>query len=166
MSAPADTGASAAPAATAPITAARTGHVALNVSDLARSLTFYRDVFGFDVIAESGDPDHRYAFLGRDSVLVLTLWQQSSGDFAPGAPGLHHLAFDVPTPQDVETAVERLRALGVPLIYDEVLPHMPGLESGGIFCTDPDGLRIEICTASGLGDREPLTHGQPSCGFF
>lgn len=162
MSAPAS---SDAPGS-APLTAARTGHVALNVSDLSRSLDFYRDVFGFDVIAESDDPQHRYAFLGRDGVLVLTLWQQSSGVFAAGSPGLHHLAFDVATPGDVEVAVQRLRALGVPLIYDEVLPHMPGLDSGGIFCTDPDGLRIEICTPSGMGDRQPLSHGQPSCGFF
>lgn len=149
-----------------PLVKATTGHVALNVSDLSRSLAFYRDVFGFEVMAENDNPDRRYAFLGREGTLLLTLWQQSSGSFAAHAPGLHHLAFDVPSPADVEAALLRLRALGVPVIYDEIVPHLPGMDSGGIFCTDPDGLRIEICTASGMGGREPLSHGEPSCGFF
>jgi lactoylglutathione lyase len=98
-----------------------------------------------EVLAESEKPERRYAFLGRDGNLVLTLWQQSAG------------AFD---------AAARLADLGVPLIYDEILPHMPGMSSGGIFFADPDGTRVEVCTASGLDTLPALEHGEPSCGFF
>ena len=104
--------------------------------------------------------------MGRDGTLVLTLWEQSQGSFDAGLPGLHHLAFDVPTPQDVDAAVSRLAELDVPLIYDEVLPHLPGADSGGIFFRDPDVTRIEICTLAGMVDHPALAHGAPSCGFF
>lgn len=155
-----------AEAASGPLTVATTGHVGLNVTDLSRSIGFYRDVFGFEVLAESGNPERRYAFLGRDGNLVLTLWQQSAGAFDAARPGLHHLAFDVPTVHDVEAAAARLADLDVPLIYDEILPHMPGMSSGGIFFADPDGTRVEVCTGSGLADLPALEHGEPSCGFF
>ena len=38
---------------TAAATRFTTGHVGLNVSDLARSKRFYQEVFGFEVLAES-----------------------------------------------------------------------------------------------------------------
>jgi lactoylglutathione lyase len=151
---------------TTPVTAATTGHVGLNVGDVSRSIDFYCGVFGFEVLGQSTEPDRRHAFLGRDGQLVLTLWQQCSGRFGSDQPGLHHLAFDVPTLADVQAAVARLGELGVPMLYDRVLAHMPGMASGGIFFTDPDGIRIEICTGSGLESLPTLEHGAPSCGFF
>lgn len=152
--------------ATSTISLATTGHVGLNVTDVPRSIAFYQAVLGLDVLGESTEDGRRYAFLGRNGDLVLTLWQQSVDGFATDRSGLHHLAFNVPTLEDVDAAVEHLKALNVPLIYDEVLAHMPGMSSGGIFFTDPDGIRIEICTGSGLDHIPALEHGAPSCGFF
>lgn len=154
------------PGNTTPIVTASTGHVGLNVTDLARSIDFYRAVFGFDLLAENEESGRRFAFLGRDGHLVLTLWQQADGRFDTGRAGLHHLAFDVPTLVDVEAATARLAQLGVPLIYDSIVPHGPGFDSGGIFFADPDGTRIEVCALSGVGALTPLAHGAPSCGFF
>lgn len=45
-------------------TAFKTGHVGLNVSDLARAREFYQDVFGFELLGESAQPDKSFAFLG------------------------------------------------------------------------------------------------------
>lgn len=151
---------------TEPLTMATTGHVGLNVTDLTRSIDFYRAVFGLDLVAESEDADRRYAFLGRDGSLVLTLWQQAAEGFDAARSGLHHLAFDVPTLAHIERAVDRLAELGISMIYDEIVPHGPGFDSGGIFFADPDGIRIEICTPSGVSGLPPLGHGAPSCGFF
>src|SRR5260370_34831048 len=71
----------------------KTGHVALNVSDIGRSKRFYREVFGFEVMQESETVGRRFVFLGEEDRIVLTLWQQSEGRFEKAAPGLHHLSF-------------------------------------------------------------------------
>jgi catechol 2,3-dioxygenase-like lactoylglutathione lyase family enzyme len=156
----------ASAASTMPVSVAVTGHIGLNVTDVARSTRFYRQVFGFELLADSTDDGRRYAFLGHGDQLVLTLWEQSRDRFAADRPGLHHLAFDVPALSDVEAAVARLHDLGVALVHDKVLAHMPGHSSGGIFFNDPDGIRIEICTAEGLESHPAPEDGAPSCGFF
>lgn len=144
----------------------QTGHVGLNVTDLARSTAFYRGVFGFEVLGEQTDGDRRFAFLGLDGDLAVTLWQQSSGEFATDRPGLHHLAFLVPDVEAVRAAEARVRALGGPLFHDGVVPHGEGAASGGIFFADPDGVRLEIYAPSGA-DVAPAPSGEaPTCGFF
>ena len=151
---------------TSPLQVAATGHVALNVTDLARSVDFYSGVFGFDVLGRSDEPGREFAFLGRGAELILTLWQQSADEFPTAMAGLHHFAFNVPSISDVEAAQAFLRSRDVPLIFDEILAHMPGMTSGGIFFTDPDGIRIEICTAEGAQIHPTRDDGTPSCGFF
>ena len=56
--------------------------------------------------------------------------------------------------------------MNVPFIYDGIVPHAEGTQSGGIFFEDPDGIRLEIYAPSGAGDRQPPSPGAPSCGFF
>jgi catechol 2,3-dioxygenase-like lactoylglutathione lyase family enzyme len=138
----------------------------LNVTDLDRSLHFYRRVFGFDVQAEGEDADRRWAFLARDGQLVLTLWQQSDTTFATRSAGLHHLSFQVETIDEVKAAEQVLRELGAEFAHDGVVPHGEGASSGGIFFTDPDGIRLEIYAPSGA-DTAPAPSGDaPTCGFF
>lgn len=143
-----------------------TGHVGLNVTDLDRSTRFYRDLFGFALVGESREEGRRFAFLGDGSRLVLTLWQQSDGRFDPTGPGLHHLSFQVETIGEVRAFEERLRARGVTLLYDGVVPHGEGADSGGVFFADPDGIRLEVYSPSGAGDRPAPVADAPSCGFF
>jgi lactoylglutathione lyase len=143
-----------------------TGHVGLNVTDLDRSLTFYRTVFDFDVMAEGEEDDRRWAFLSRDGKLLLTLWQQSAGTFRTDTPGLHHLSFQVETMDEVTTAAEAVRGLGGEFSYDGVVPHGESGASGGIFFTDPDGTRLEIYAPSGADPAAAPTPGAPTCGFF
>jgi lactoylglutathione lyase len=138
-----------------------TGHVGLNVADLGRSIGFYEHVFGWD-IKQRGDG---FAFLGDADGLVLTLWEQSDGAFATDRPGLHHLAFQVGSIEDVREAEARVRAAGVALHRDGIVRHGEGASSGGIFFEDPDGIRLEIFTASGVEGEAP-SGAAPTCGFF
>jgi lactoylglutathione lyase len=145
----------------------RTGHVGLNVSDVDRSKRFYQDVFGFEVMGESHEQGRRFVFLGeRNTVVVLTLWQQGEGRAQKHLPGLHHLSFQAAAIDDVKNYEHRLRDLNVPFIYDGIVPHAEGAESGGIFFEDPDGIRLEIYAPTGAGERTAPSPGAPSCGFF
>ncbi|QYN18789.1 VOC family protein [Amycolatopsis sp. DSM 110486] len=143
-----------------------TGHIGLNVTDLERSLAFYGKVFDFQVMAEGKESDRRWAFLGHDNQLLVTLWQQSEGTFSPETPGLHHLSFQVDSIEDVNTKAEILRGLGAEFTYDGVVPHGENGTSGGIFFADPDGTRLEIYAPSGADPAAAPVAGAPTCGFF
>jgi lactoylglutathione lyase len=143
-----------------------TGHIGLNVSDLDRSLPFYRDVFGFDTLRVSSDESRRFAILGTDGEIVLTLWQQGMGRFQTAHPGLHHLSFQARDVEQVRAVERRLHALDVQFQYEGIVPHEDGADSGGLFFKDPDGIRLEIYTPAGVGGGPAPVPSAPSCGFF
>ncbi|WP_019869527.1 VOC family protein [Salinispora oceanensis] len=150
---------------TTPI-ALKTGHIGLNVTDLARSIDFYRAALGLDLQATGAKGAQRWAFLGRDGHLLVTLWQQSDGRFPTDRPGLHHLSFQVETIAEVQTIQATLRALGVEFAYEGVVPHGEGVTSGGVFFTDPDGIRLEVYAPTGADAVAVPVNGAPTCGFF
>jgi lactoylglutathione lyase len=129
------------------------GHVALNVSDLDRAVRFYTGVFGLEQVG-GGDG---FAFLGDGDRTVLTLW-------TAGEDALHHLAFEVASIGEAAAAEARVKEHGGRMHHDGVVPHAEGASSGGIFFTDPDGIRLEIYAPSGAEGEAP--HAGPTCGFF
>ncbi|WP_018638401.1 VOC family protein [Parafrankia elaeagni] len=144
----------------------QTGHVGLNVTDLTRSTAFYQRVLGLEELGGQTNGDRKFAFLGRDGTLLLTLWQQSEGAFPTGLPGLHHLSFQVADLEAVRHAEVVLREIGVEPLYDGVVAHGEGASSGGVFFTDPDGIRLEIFAPTGAEAAPVPTQGAPTCGFF
>ncbi len=146
----------------------KTGHVGLNVSDLEESERFYRQVFGFEVVLKSEEVSRRFVFLGDGGRLVLTLWAQAqgAGRFEVGRPGLHHLSFEVSSVEEVGQYEKRLVEEGVRLIHDRIVSHGEGADSGGIFFEDPDGIRLEIYSPTGVEGREAPHGDSPTCGFF
>jgi catechol-2,3-dioxygenase len=144
----------------------QTGHIGLNVSDLDRSRSFYQEVFGFVAAGDSQHEGQRFAFLSHNDKLILTLWQQAEGQFDKGHPGLHHLSFQVDSIQEVQKAARKLKALNTEFIYDGIVPHAEGAQSGGLYFEDPDGIRLEIFALTGAGELTAPTPGAPSCGFF
>jgi lactoylglutathione lyase len=155
--------------------ALRTGHVGINVTDLDRSRAFYLEVLGLELLGESTEDGRRFAFLGNPDVasegfldrLAITLWEQATGTFSTGTPGLHHLAFHVDSVADVEAVRDRVQALGVELLYGgEIVPHSSEFDSGGFFLVDPDGTRLEVCAPAGVPAERAVAGAAPSCGFF
>ncbi|MGW3555944.1 VOC family protein [Streptomyces sp. NPDC000963] len=147
-----------------------THHVGLNVTDLERSLAFYADVLGFEVLGRSAEGEAEkgegYAFLGRDGRLAVALWQQAEGAYDSGRPGLHHLAFEAESLDRVRAAEAALTARGATFAYEGVVAHREGAASGGIFFHDPDGTRLEISVPKGAETAPAPSGTAPTCGFF
>jgi catechol 2,3-dioxygenase len=85
------------------------GHVHLKVADINRSLHFYHDLMGFDLIARF---ENQAAFLsagGYHHHLGLNTWESAGGQPpAKGTTGLYHFAILYPTRKDLATALKRL----------------------------------------------------------
>ncbi|MFD4376693.1 VOC family protein [Streptomyces sp. NPDC058486] len=143
-----------------------TAHIGINVTDLDRSLRFYGEVLGFDVIGSADADGRRYAFLGQGGTLAVTLWQQAEGGYDATRAGLHHLAFEAESIEKVREAETALKAAGVTFAYDGVVAHGEGTPSGGIFFHDPDGTRLEITTPKGAEEAPTPNGNAPTCGFF
>lgn len=144
----------------------KTGHVGLNVTNLKKSLSFYTDIFELETIRASYEDGKKFAFLGENGNVTLTLWEQSQSEFSTSHAGLHHLAFEVNSIDAVQNMEKKLAVMGVQMIYQGITAHEEGADSGGLFFLDPDGIRLEIYTPSVKGSHD---HGQtegPACGFF
>jgi len=124
----------------------------LTVSDLPRSLAFYRDVVGLPVALEVPERGAAFLWIGEAGRSLLGLWSLGS---APLGMTLH-IAFDTAL-DDVLEAPSRLRAHAViPLSFfgaetDEpsVIAWMP---AASVFFRDPDGHLLEYLA---MLDTEP-----------
>lgn len=116
------------------------GHVHLKVSDLHRSVAFYRDVLGFELQMMYGTQAAFLSAGGYHHHLGLNTWESAGA--APGprrAPGLYHVAILYPTERDLARAVRRVVEAGISL--SGASDH--GV-SKAIYLDDPDGNGIEL----------------------
>jgi len=121
-------------------------HIALYVSDVERSLAFYRDVMGME-LEWRPDPDNVYLTSGTDN---LALHRSSEPDLSGRDLRLDHIGFVVPSPGDVDEWARYLEDHGVKL---EMAPktHRDGARS--LYFLDPDGVRVQII------HHPPISHG-------
>jgi catechol 2,3-dioxygenase-like lactoylglutathione lyase family enzyme len=126
----------------APFELGKIGHVALYVADIRRSTGFYTDVLGFQVSDTYGDDmmPGGAVFLrcNRDhhGIALFKATEQN-----PAGGGLHHLAFEVPTLDDVVRARSHLREHDVPIDFEG--RRRAGVQIAVEF-RDPDNHRLEI----------------------
>ncbi len=116
------------------------GHVHLKVANLARALAFYRDVLGFELMANMGESA---AFLGAGNYhhhIGLNIWESRNGSPPPpGSTGIYHLAILYPTRHDLAVAVKR--ALDAKTTFVGAADH--GV-SEAVYFEDPDSNGVEL----------------------
>lgn len=148
-------------------------HTGFTVSSLERSLAFYRDLLGLELVFQ-WNPEAPYlgelvgyaqvdlhaAILripGSDTFLELLEYrnvEQQPVDMRNGNVGNGHIAFTV---DELDPLFERLAAAGVKSVSPPVTPTI-GPNKGGraVYLIDPDGFRVELIqTAKGFGDYKP-----------
>jgi len=123
-------------------------HIALKVTSLARSKSFYRDILGMDVVWEP-DPQNVYLSSGCDNIAL----HEVSQNFAKGAvePQLDHLGFVVETIDRVKQLEEEFQAKGVKIVHPFKI-HRDG--SASFYCADPDGIVIQMLYEPQLSSQE------------
>src|ERR671927_802951 len=116
------------------------GHVHLKVADLERSVRFYHDLLGFDIVSRLGD---QVAFLsagGYHHHLGLNTWESKGGSPPPpGTTGLFHVAIRYPDRRSLGDALRRLAEARWPI--DGATDH--GV-SEALYLRDPDGNGVEL----------------------
>lgn len=122
----------------------RLGTVHLAVASLARSLTFYQQVLGFELLSQMPATENQVAVAdlgvaGSPHVLVR-LQEQPNARPIPrrGRLGIYHLAVLLPTRADLGRFLKHAWALGV---------HVGSSDhnySEATYLTDPDGFTIEV----------------------
>ncbi|KAB7885500.1 VOC family protein [Poseidonibacter ostreae] len=142
------------------------GHIGINVNNMEESKEFYLKLFGFDILFEEILEDKKYIFLGKDKEIIVTLWEQSDKKFSTSTAGLHHLAFIVNCVDELKAFEKKLEEYKITKIYNGIVTHCEGSSSGGVFFLDPNGIRLEVCIAEGINEKNQSNHKHSSCGFF
>lgn len=137
-----------------------TGHTGITVSDLDRSVRFYRDVLGYEVSAPvrvsgpmfekvTGVPgcviDIAFA-RGAGHTLELLCYREPAGrrpsTLRACDPGFWHLCLKV---QDIERVVRAIRAGGFEALSDiQTAPDAPVAGLRVVYARDPDGVVLEL----------------------
>jgi len=141
----------------------RLTHIGICVSELERSVVFYRDVLGFEEVSRlemHGPVTERLldiaggalqaVYLKLGGTVIELLYYPVAGHIAVDVPrpmnrlGLSHISLTVADPDAVAQAIAQS---GGAILEQTRFAH-EGVTKV-LFVTDPDGMRIELVTARG-----------------
>jgi lactoylglutathione lyase len=151
-------------------TIGRPHHTGIAVSDLERSVRFYRDILGFELtfawnpraeyietlIGYPGADVHSAILRMPDSDVFLELMEirdvaKRAVDTGTANPGVAHICFFT---DDCDGLYAELTARGVAAVSAPVTPTIGPNEGGrAVYMLDPDGVRLEfVQTPRSFGD--------------
>lgn len=122
----------------------RVDHIALNVTDIARSREFYSRVLGFRVTSESTTRGKNQHIEMEAGDICLALFETADLDLKAAheiftRKGYFHMAFEV-APDQFDSVLEALHH------HNVELDGKPRNHGGGpsVYFFDPDGYQIEL----------------------
>jgi len=115
-------------------------HVGIQVENIERSITFYKDVVGLDLLDQflHTDGNMKLAFLGVGGKIIVELIEGYNPNL-PDEGKVHHIAFQV---DNIEKERDRLRAANVEWIFEEITELPNGAKY--IFFRGPEKEWIEF----------------------
>jgi catechol 2,3-dioxygenase-like lactoylglutathione lyase family enzyme len=127
-------------------------HVDLTCRDVETSIAFYVAVLGplglgsppITFQGERGETIHYLRFPAEGSGSIGLRQASEEGEFVLYAPGLHHVAFAVATPEDVRTAHAAAVRAGAEVLHAPRPFARYHPDYYATFFLDPDGFRVEV----------------------
>src|SRR3954466_10916357 len=111
------------------------GQFAYTVSNVPRSVAFYRDAIGLKLLFEA-PPGLAFFDCGGIRFMI----SQPEGDFKPGASAVMYFRVS-----DIEGTHKTLKARGVPFVDEpHLIAKMPDHELWMCFFNDPDGNTLAL----------------------
>ena len=130
----------------------RMNHAVLYVRDAVRTATFYEEVLGFSTVTSfPGGAFLRAPESTNDHDIAFFTIGEGAGPSAAGRStvGLYHIAWEVPTLQDLVTIEAKLRQAGA------LVGASDHTVSKSLYAQDPDGLEFEVCWVVPLAQLDP-----------
>ena len=131
-------------------------HIQLTVSDLSKSIPFYRALLtGMGLTLVNDNESGIYGVGGRTGITISQSHEPYTADgFHQRRPGLHHFCFRTRSRQDVDEIHTLAIEAGATIIHP---PQEDGFAPGyySVLFEDPDGIRIEANHVPGKGLLAP-----------
>ena len=132
-------------------------HIAIVVPDIQSALTFWRDALGLEVVGsateEGQSVDVAFMPVGDAAIELVEPSDPDSGVarfLEHNGPGIHHVCLEV---DDLDAAIERMRAQGVRLTSEEPYVNASGRRLIFIHPRSANGVLVELYEAQ--SDDEP-----------
>jgi lactoylglutathione lyase len=138
-------------------------HTMVRVTDIERSLAFYRDALGLEVLSRKDNEAGRYTLVflaapgNREAQIELTYnWPDASGkaEAYTGGRNFGHVAYAV---DDIYATCKQLMEHGVTILR-------PPRDGRMAFVRSPDQISIELLQAGGAKSPEEPWTSMPNVG--
>ncbi|HEY1125861.1 MAG TPA: VOC family protein [Sphingobium sp.] len=120
-------------------------HIAIRVSDLARSKAFYGDLLGFMGFVKEWEFGEVVGWNNWEAMVWITQ-ADTEGLHHPhheGGIGYHHYAFELESAAQVDEVHAHLCSMGAEIVDPPAVYPSYGEGYYAVFFRDPDGLKLE-----------------------
>jgi len=121
-------------------------HVEIYVSNLQRSTDFWAwflSELGYEPF-QKWDEGRSWKFNDTYVVFVQTKEKNLGTPYNRSRVGLNHLAFHADSRNQVDELTERIRALGMKVLYEDRHPYAGGEGHYALYFEDPDRIKVEV----------------------
>jgi lactoylglutathione lyase len=132
-------------------------HINMCVTNLGRSIAFYRDVFGFEVKEDHRElKEYPWITLGIPNVAYLILYETAEAKESHDRR-IIHFGFALKRAETMDAVLDRILKAGIATKKnrdgDPLVVHYA--KSSSIYLSDPDGYELDVSVKFGGGLDEP-----------